>query len=691
MSDVYIPGIRSRFSSDQLIEDLMTIERIPRDRVQTNIENLQTQRSYWNEVGRRITSLRDSARNLFSFQNPFNERTASSSDTSAITASATREASEQSFSFTVKQIAAADRFLSQPLNENTRIDAGNYVFTVNNDEIAINFRGGTLREFVDIINNRGRGKIGASLIAVQSGTRSLLLESKLTGTENRLGFSADTIELAKRIGMMEQAVDSYKNIAINESSVRTSGQNASNINISDGELQVAPLSTAVIPVNIFIGQDSPLVLRLETKTRVESGEIINVPEPPTGPVVPSGSVSYGGIIIENEPSSTPLPDLTPPSVPQRNDDMGVLLLSFSDGTSSKLPLITDSGQFVSRQFNLAEIARGRTIVSLNVENSNTHREVLIGKIEILDPASLGGLKPVNAVSTARDAIITMEGIEITRSTNAIDDLIPGVTLNVKGVSDKPVNMKIEGNTEAIKDAIISFVGNYNRLLAEINVLTSSRASSMPDLPQNQQTARGDTRLIDELTYLNANEIDAMRERLGAFSGDITLNTLKNNLMRTISVPYPTSLERDLSLLAQIGISTNASGNTGYDVSRLRGYLEINEKTLDAALENRIPAIKELFAYDSTGDLLADTGVAYNVDALVSPFVQTGGIISLKTSTIDSRISQDQSRITNLDRQLASKEQELRLQFARMESAYAQMESLSNSLNNFSQQNQNSNR
>ncbi|MCL2214188.1 MAG: flagellar filament capping protein FliD [Treponema sp.] len=689
MSDVYIPGIRSRFSSDQLIEDLMTIERIPRDRVQTNIENLQTQRSYWNEVGRRITSLRDSARNLFSFQNPFNERTASSSDTSAITASATREASEQSFSFTVKQTAAADRFLSQPLNENTRIDAGNYVFTVNNDEIAINFRGGTLREFVDIINNRGRGKIGASLIAVQSGTRSLLLESKLTGTENRLGFSADTIELAKRIGMMEQAVDSYKNIIINEGSVRKSGQNASNINVGDGELQVAPLSTAVIPINIFIGQDSPIVLRLETKTKVELDNIINVPEPPTGPVVPAGSVSYGGITIENEPSSSPLPDLTPPSPPRRNDNMGVLLLSFSDGTSSRLPLITDSDQFVSRQFNLAEIARGRTIVSLNVENSNTHREVSIGKIEILDPTSLsGGLKPVNAVSTARDAIITMEGIEITRSTNAIDDLIPGVTLNVKGVSDKPVNLKIEGNTEAIKDAIISFVGNYNRLLAEINVLTSSRSSSMPDLPQNQQTVRGDTRLIDELTYLTANEIEAMRERLGAFSGDITLNTLKNNLMRTISAPYPTSLERDLSLLAQIGISTNASGNTGYDVSRLRGYLEINEKTLDAALENRIPAIKELFAYDSTGDLLANTGVAYNVDALISPFVQTGGIISLKTSTIDSRISQDQSRITNLDRQLASKEQELRLQFARMESAYAQMESLSNSLNNFSQQNQN---
>jgi hypothetical protein len=33
----------------------------------------------------------------------------------------------------------------------------------------------------------------------------------------------------------------------------------------------------------------------------------------------------------------------------------------------------------------------------------------------------------------------------------------------------------------------------------------------------------------------------------------------------------------------------------------------------------------------------DTGVAYNLDTLVKPFVEIGGIISLKTNTIDSRI------------------------------------------------------
>jgi len=684
MSDVYIPGVRSRFNTDQIVEDLMRLERIPRDRTAGNIENLQVQRGYWQEVGRRVTSLRESARFLYSFQNPFNERIVNSADTSVITASATREAAEQSFTFSVKQVASADRFLSQPLDEKQRIEAGNYIFTVGDDQISINFRGGTVKDFSDAINRRGRDKISSSLIAVQSGTKSLLIEGKETGEAKRLGFSGDTRELVTRIGMMELGNDTRMELPISEGSIRKSGDNSENITVNDGVLQAAPRSSVSIPLNITPNADSPLVLRLETKTRIETGDALNVPQPPSGPNVPAGAVTYNGITIENEPSAAPLPQWTPPPAPVRRDDMAVLSLTFSDGTKAALPAITDSNSFTTRQYNLGEIARGKTIVSLNIENSNTHREVSVGKAEVLDPtSSSGGLRPLNAVANARDAVITMEGIEITRPTNNIDDLIPGVTLNVKGVSDSPVKLSVTGNVEAVKEAIISFVGNYNRLMAEINVLTTRNVNHTMASRSNS----GD-RIVDELTYLTADEAAEMKKRLGVFSGDSTLNNLKNNLMRTVTAPYPTSMERELALLAQIGISSNAGNSSGYDMSQLRGYLQINERTLDAALENKIPAIRELFGSDTSGDLIADTGVAFNVETLVRPFVETGGIVSLKTNTIDSRISQDERRITTLDRQLAAKEAELRIQYARMEAAYARMEQMSTSLDNFNQQNRN---
>jgi len=145
------------------------------------------------------------------------------------------------------------------------------------------------------------------------------------------------------------------------------------------------------------------------------------------------------------------------------------------------------------------------------------------------------------------------------------------------------------------------------------------------------------------------------------------------------------------LLAHIGVSTfilNSGAGYSYNPAGMRGYLQIDESKLDAAIEQHLPAIKQLFGSDTTGDLIIDTGVAFNLDNLSKPFVEIGGIISLKTGTIDSRITQDKRRIDTMDRQLAAKEAELKAQYSRMESAFSRMEQMTSSLENFSRQNSN---
>jgi flagellar hook-associated protein 2 len=79
------------------------------------------------------------------------------------------------------------------------------------------------------------------------------------------------------------------------------------------------------------------------------------------------------------------------------------------------------------------------------------------------------------------------------------------------------------------------------------------------------------------------------------------------------------------------------------------------KALDAAIASKLPAIRELFGSDTDGDLLVDTGAAYMMEAMTKPYVETSGIITLKTGTADSRINQEQRRMETLDRQLAAKE------------------------------------
>jgi len=668
MSDIFVPGLRSRFNTEQLVEDMMRLERIPRDRTERNISSLEAQRGWWQDLGRRITFLRESATYLFSFQNPFGARAAFSSDSNVISATATREAGEQGASFTVRQLAQADRFLSVPLEERTVIEAGTFTFMVGDDEVSFNFRGGSLREFADAVNRRGGDRIGANVLTVQPGTRSLLLESRVTGADNRLGFAGDAEALAVRLGIIEHVNDSRMEITIDEDSVRAGAMPgaAARALVDDGALELPSLSSASIPFGLHVEPGSPLVLRIDTATRVGAMVPVAIPQPPPGPDIPSsGSATHGGITIMNNPSTAPFPQWTPPPVPQRVDDLGVLSLAFSDGGRVDLPAITDTGTFATREFNLAEIAAGRTIVALNIDNSNTHREIMVRDALVLDPGAIGtGHRPVNAVSVAQNAIIAMEGIEMVRPSNVINDIIPGVTITARGVSDRPVRLDVSTDRDRVKDAIISLIGNYNRLMAEINVLT-----------------RNDPTIIDELTYLTREEAEEMRERLGAFAGDSTLNHLRNSLLRIVTSPHPTDEGRELALLSQIGISTNARGSFGVDPSRLRGYLEINESVLDAALENNLPAVRQLFGADTTGDMRIDSGVAFNLDAMTRPFVEIGGIISLKTGTIDSRMRQDTQRIATMDRQLEAREAELRMQFHRMESAFMQMEQMSTRFDN----------
>ena len=670
MSDVYMPGVKSRFNTEKLIEDLMKLERVPRDRTEQNIDSLENRKTWWQELGRRITSLRESSRMLFSFQNPFNERVAVSSDEYIISASAAREAAEQDFSFIVKQTAQADRFLSSPLDEKTKIEAGTYSFYVGKEEITINFKGGTLKEFTDIINNRGKDKIAASFITVSPGYKSLLLESKITGAQNQLDFSPNTALLAVSMGLIEFENNTRKDITINENTVL---DNSGSIN--EGILELPSISSAVIPLQIDVDANSPLALKIETLTKIIPDSVPEELQPPTGPnVLSSGSVSYGGITIENIPSATDLPEWEAPPVPPRRDSLNVFSLVFSDGSKVSLPPISDSTDFKTHQFDLNEAAGGKIITALIIENVNTHRDIAVQGASVFNPKASGtGFRALNAVSQAQDAVIQMEGIQMSRPSNTINDIIPGVTVNVKGVSERPVRLEISTDREAIKNSIFNLVYNYNSLMAEINVLT-----------------RTDPSIIDDFAGLEKEEIEGMRKRLGVFSGDSTLSQLRAGLQRAVSSPYPTDAERDLALLAQIGIGTNIQSNagSGYSRSQLRGYLEIDDKALDKALQGNLHVIRQLFGSDTTGDLIVDSGVAFNLDTLSRPFVETGGIISLKTGGIDSKITQDKRRIETMDQQLARKEAELKIQYSRMESAYARMEQMSTSLDNFNQRNNN---
>ena len=106
----------------------MKVERIPLTREQDTLENYKTQQSAWRDVNQKMSSLRDSVKSLYSYDNPFNNKLASSSEEYAITASAGRDAAYETFKVDVVTPATSDRLLSKEIKKGEEVPEGTYTF-----------------------------------------------------------------------------------------------------------------------------------------------------------------------------------------------------------------------------------------------------------------------------------------------------------------------------------------------------------------------------------------------------------------------------------------------------------------------------------------------------------------------------------------------------------------------------------
>jgi flagellar hook-associated protein 2 len=669
MSDISIPGTGSdKYGTQKLIEGLMKVARIPRDSTANKIKTLETQKTVWIDFNQRLGTLRQGAQGLYNFKNPFNSRLAKSSDEDVLTATATREALEQTRTILVKQAAGADRFISSELPKDYKIAAGNYAFTVGDKKVELKFGGGSLQEFADALTRKGGDIFRAQVIAVKTDTKSLVLESLKTGAVNHLGFAGDSVKLALDTGLVERVSTSRQELDPSKAVKWDKPMDGSVIK-TGGTLTLTAGGEAKLEFNPPINTAGMV---LEIEYRLARLAQVRAPSPPPGPSLNGvGSASYEGITITGAPSASGLPEYIAPPTPPVVEDLAMASVIGQGGAATALPLLADGDG--TQKLSVKLDGYGGSTSGLGFRVRDTTRSLEVIKARVYDPRETGGFRPLKPVSTATDAVVSVDGIDVTRDVNAISDIIPGVTLNIKSASDKPVRLKVQPDREAVQTAIVTFVGNYNKLMAQINILT-----------------RSDEKVIGEISYFTDDEKKTAKERLGTLQGDSTLNLLSGSLQRVATSPYPTKDGADMTLLSQLGISTNASkpgAGGGYDTSKMRGYLEIEDVTLAKALDEHFEAAKQLFGNDTNGDLLIDSGIAYAMDNLLKPYVETGGILSLKTGTLDTQIGNEKRTLDSLDVQLASKETELKRKYGEMESSLNRMEGASSSIDNFSKQNQ----
>lgn len=686
MAGINIPGVTDQYNTNDTIEKLMKVERIPLTREQNQLEEYKNEQDAWRDINSKLSSLRESTKTLYSYDNPFNNKTVNSTQEDAITAEATRSAPIQSFKVDVLQVATADRFLTDELAADYKVSSGVYTFKVADKQLTMNWKGGSLKDFSNAINKRGNGIINTMIIGSSQGKKTLLIESLTTGKENKLIFEDAAKTFAEQSGMISP-------IKSNEISFGTNSSEISNIQNKENVEQIGLPSLSItktkflnntvtveprgayqvnVPNNVKNNSNYHITFNITAKKTDDITTKLN--ERTEEPVLPdSGFAEFENIVIRNIESDTTIKKATvqkEPLVPIENKNLVYAVMN--DGSEELIStpeILSENGTKVD--FPLSEY---QNIKAIAFKNYNTGYSFEVSAFETYDVTANAGYVPNHPVSVADDAIIKYEGIKITRPSNKIDDVIPEITLNLAEKTEKTATISVKPDAEAAKDALISFVGQYNQTVAKINILSQTKSE-----------------IIEELDYLTDDEKETAYKQLGLFQTDFSLTSIKSNMATILSSQYSFDDNATITMLNQIGIATNASGfGGGYSASRLRGYLEIDEKKLDNALQNNLDDIKSLFGYDSDGDLIVDSGIAYKLDKQIGAYTQTGGILSLKTSTLDSKIKNSESRISKLEEQLENKEAEYRNQFSTMTGTLNSLESQQSTISNFSKQNQNNN-
>lgn len=688
MAGLNIPGVTDQYNTNDTVEKLMKIERIPLTREQNQLESLKTEKNAWRDINQRLSALRDNTKTLYSFENPFNSKLTSSTEEYAITAEANRSASLQSFKVDVLQAASSDRFLSDELENDFKVPQGTYTYKVGEKQISFNWKGGSLKDFSTAINKRGNNIIKSSIIGASAGKKSLLIEAVPTGKENRLIFEDDAKTFAFDSGMVDKIKSQTQNFANSQTEILPVNKIEYDepvympaltlVNTKYDEekntVTVEPRGAYQVKVPEKILREDGLHLQF-TITKKETEDITPaINQTLLQPELPdAGTAEYSGIVISNNLSDTNLnlpPEPPAPLDPVNTDS--ILYAVMDDGTEKEIPYTPEEdGKPAQMDIKLSDYPG---IKAIAVRNKNTGASFEISDITALDPIKDLGYGPKHPVSTADDAIIKYEGITITRSSNKIDDVVPEITLNVHDKTEKTATIAVKPDVDASKAAIIEFVGKYNQAVAELNILSQNKPE-----------------IIEELDYLTSDEKEAEQKKLGLFQSDFSLTNIKSNMASTIAARYMFSDTAEVTMLSQLGIATNAGGYSGgYSQSKLRGYLEIDEKKLDDALANHLDDIKMLFGYDSDGDLIVDTGIAYKLDKQISAYTQTGGILAMKTSSLDSKIKSSETKITKLENQMAKKEAELRNKYSQMEGSLNSLEAQQNTISNFTKQQQKQN-
>src|SRR5690554_1015575 len=230
----------------------------------------------------------------------------------------------------------------------------------------------------------------------------------------------------------------------------------------------------------------------------------------------------------------------------------------------------------------------------------------------------------NELQEAQDVLLTINGIEISSSSNTIDQAVEGVTFNLHSAGTTIV--EVSPDTEQAVEAVQAFVDQYNSLMD----------------------------FIDSKTYYNTDNGSS-----GVLQGDSTVSRLETRIRQLVTDSI--SGNGEISHISQLGISIDRDG-----------VMSLDSEKLEEALENNPEEAVSFFNAQEGED--GYSGMAVRLDSYLDQILQSStGLIPRRLEYFDKQIKGLNESIVEVENRVEMTRERYIAQFAVMEEAILKMQ------------------
>ena len=306
-------------------------------------------------------------------------------------------------------------------------------------------------------------------------------------------------------------------------------------------------------------------------------------------------------------------------------------------TTTTINVATDTPAGIVSAINAANTGVTATLVDTGTAGNN-YRIVLAGQtgsngvFTLTSSPDLGFHDTANALQTAQDSVMNFEGLDITRSSNDISDVIDGATINLVSTTSTAVRLNITNDKSTLKTNLQGMVDTYNGLNTLFTTATSTTSES---------------------------------ELGGSLADDTSMVRFLKDQIRTSIFADSSTKSGNISAMRDLGISVDKSGTMTFTAA-----------TYDAAVLASYDDIVTMLTADTSNESLFTTsskGLSQDIATALEAFTDSDGIVTTRSTNATTALADHKEELTKLEARMESVYQRYLTQFTAMESLMASMD------------------